>query len=184
MNLDMQAVLNAAIALLNVVMMLALLRVALTFGRRMPWLVLIAVYFGARAFRRVAVMAGETIPADYETWVDLLLLPLLLTLLLGWRAMAHSLTSVHDEAKVRSEEYERALRDYAQLMRHRIANPLAVVCGGVNTLRDHPEMDAELRARLLNDIAEAGARLEKVALEPDPMSEEERSLMARPQIEA
>jgi hypothetical protein len=84
-------------------------------------------------------------------------------------------------SRLREREYERARRDYEILMRHRIANPLAVLGGGVRTLE---ELDGVLsaadRAQLLRAMAQAAEQVEHAALAPDPVAPEERGLAGRP----
>ena len=76
------------------------------------------------------------------------------------------------EAEWRQAEYERALRDYTTLVRHRLATPLTVIRGAALTLRERPDLPEQERRRLLDLIAEQGERLERLALEPTPRAEE------------
>lgn len=86
-------------------------------------------------------------------------------------------------SRAEAAEYDRARRDYEQLMRHRIANPLTVVSGGIETLRTYGErLDAGTRALLLDDISEALARLDLVEVTPTPVSVEEHCLDAVPRV--
>lgn len=76
------------------------------------------------------------------------------------------------EAAWRTAEYERALRDYSMLIRHRLATPLTAIRGAaltLNTRNDLPEPD---RRALLDLIAEQGALLEQLALDPATKPEE------------
>ena len=91
------------------------------------------------------------------------------------RALRFSL----DEAAARASEYERALADYRRLARHRLANPLAVVRGGVTTLREL-ELEPAQRDEILRTVEEAALDLERVALDPQPRSPEEGDLRPRP----
>lgn len=74
-------------------------------------------------------------------------------------------------------EYRRALRDYTQLMRHRLANPLTTIVSGIATLREMPDMDPSTRAELLEMMAGHAAELERVALYPVVMRTEESDLV-------
>jgi signal transduction histidine kinase len=76
--------------------------------------------------------------------------------------------------------YERSLHDYEQLMRHRIANPLTVVRGLAQTLRDYDELDGDTREQVLAAIDEQSALLEQLALAPRIQSPEERELCPSP----
>ena len=75
------------------------------------------------------------------------------------------------------DEYRRALRDYTQLMRHRLANPLTTIISGISTLREMPDLDPETRDSLLEMMAEHAAELERVALYPVAQGAEERDLV-------
>lgn len=87
---------------------------------------------------------------------------------------------VVEEAQHNAREYERARRDYEQLVRHRIANPLAVVQGVALTLQDHPELPADTRRSLITSLVAASEELVDVSLEPAQRSVEERELHAIP----
>ena len=80
-------------------------------------------------------------------------------------------------ASASADEYRRALRDYTQLMRHRLANPLTTIVSGIATLRERPDMDVETRASLLEMMAEHAAELERVALYPIVQRPEESDLV-------
>jgi hypothetical protein len=73
------------------------------------------------------------------------------------------------------EAYDRALRDYTQLLRHRIANPLTAISAGLSTLRD-VEMSDETRAMIFDSVIEQARKLETVALQPMTISPEEAEL--------
>jgi len=106
-----------------------------------------------------------------------------LVLLLFWiRRMIRALRSAVDDAVLRRAEYERALADYRHLMRHRIANPLTAVRGGLQSLRELPDLSRDERQQLLETVQDAARRLERVALDPAPRSTEEQQLEARPRL--
>jgi signal transduction histidine kinase len=95
------------------------------------------------------------------------------------RSVRHEIAA----SKAEAAEYDRARRDYEQLMRHRIANPLTVVSGGIATLRAHGEhLDAATRKLLLDDITAALGRLELVETMPTAQSVEEFALDAVPHV--
>jgi len=87
------------------------------------------------------------------------------------------------DAAVRAAEYQRALRDYSTLLRHRLATPLSSIRGAAETLRSHVDLDDATRRRLVDLIAEQGAELERLALEPDPLDASEESLRPRPDVD-
>jgi signal transduction histidine kinase len=76
------------------------------------------------------------------------------------------------EAEWRAAEYERALRDYAVLIRHRLATPLTAIRGGALTLTSRENLPEGERRALLDLIAEQGALLEQLALDPITNPEE------------
>ena len=80
------------------------------------------------------------------------------------------------EATSDSEEYQRALYHYTQLVRHRMANPLHVIGGAAATLQARPEMPATEREALLNEIYRQAKVLERVCLEPKIMDASENGL--------
>ena len=87
------------------------------------------------------------------------------------------------DARHTSAEYRRALRDYTQLTRHRLANPLTALTGGVSTLIDLEHvLDSETRMQVLASMRETTARLEQAVLHPELVSDEESELQPVPQV--
>src|SRR3954449_4358061 len=84
------------------------------------------------------------------------------------------------EATSDSEEYQRALYHYTQLVRHRMANPLHIIGGAAATLQARPDMLAAERAVLLNEIYKQTKVLERVCLEPKIMHPSETGLDPMP----
>lgn len=97
---------------------------------------------------------------------------------LGTRTIADLEREAH-RARVAHAEYNRALVDYTQLVRHRIANPLTSVIGGIQTLLDL-DLDEATRRELLESMLECARRVEQVSLHPDAIGPEEHELDARP----
>lgn len=90
---------------------------------------------------------------------------------------------VHREvARARSyaAEYRRAHTAYDQLLRHRIANPLAVVDGGIETLLALEDLDPATRRELLLAMRGASQQLRATSTDPAPRGVEELVLDARP----
>ncbi len=85
--------------------------------------------------------------------------------------------STKSGADTSEDEYRRALRDYTQLMRHRLANPLTTIVSGIATLRERPDMDTDTRTALLEMMATHAAELERVALYPIVQRPEESDLV-------
>jgi len=113
------------------------------------------------------------------TGVDMVVL---LGLLVYVRRLVRGALQTMDEAKLQAVEYERARRDYARLLRHRIANPLMTIGGAARTLRAR-RGDEVKREQLLESIIEASDDLEQVSLEPRPKSAEELELEPVPRVE-
>lgn len=79
-----------------------------------------------------------------------------------------------------SAEYQRAVYHYTQLVRHRMANPIHIICGAARTLMDMPDMDQSERLELTTAIHEQAQVLERVCLQPLVLDDTENSLRPRP----
>ncbi|MCW2925229.1 MAG: hypothetical protein JWM98_2633 [Thermoleophilia bacterium] len=80
-----------------------------------------------------------------------------------------------------SDEYQRALHHYQQLMRHRIANPLHVIVGMAETLLREDDLAPGTQRLMLQAIADQGHLLERLTLfEPEQQDTVERDLHAKP----
>jgi signal transduction histidine kinase len=180
----MAASLNFAIAVLELVLALIVLRHLGRFGREFPWLVALMAFFFLRSADRFFVAIAGDEPPAFSVLVDAPAIVLLALLLLGIERTVRSLEAMEDSAALRGAEYERALSDYRRLMRHRIANPLAAVRGGVHLLKDLGRLSEDDRRDVIDTLHEAVLRLENVSLDPSPISREERQLEARPRLEA
>jgi signal transduction histidine kinase len=97
--------------------------------------------------------------------------------------LVHDLERETARAHRSAQEYSRALREYNQLVRHRIANPLTAIRGGAQTLLADPEMEAPLRVQLLEMIVEMTKRLEHLSLAPTIQRCEEACLQSTPKPE-
>ncbi len=76
-------------------------------------------------------------------------------------------------------EYRRALLDYTQLVRHRIANPLTAITGGIETLLAR-DLDAPTRTALLETMLRMAEELSSIALHPEVIRPEEIGLAPSP----
>lgn len=173
--------LSLAVGLLEVVLAWVAMRNLFRFGRRFPWLVLLGVFFAARGLDRVYVAFSDIENPTVSLATDALLV-VVMTLLIGrLDVTVRGLRAAEDEADWRRDEYERALSDYRSLVRHRLANPLTVLRGGIETLaRRGPELASETREQVVAALREELDRLETTTLEPYPRSAEERVLMPTP----
>lgn len=85
-----------------------------------------------------------------------------------------------DDARWQRAEYQESLRDYEQLVRHRIANPVTAICGLVQTMLDMPDMDGSTRHSVLRAMHDACHALRGLSFDPRGISSEEQELHARP----
>jgi signal transduction histidine kinase len=84
------------------------------------------------------------------------------------------------EATSDSEEYQRALYHYTQLVRHRMANPLHIIGGMAATLRAKPDLPSDERLTMLEAIHAQVKILERICLDPKIMHPSERELDPSP----
>lgn len=89
------------------------------------------------------------------------------------------LREAREPVREAAAEYRRALLDYTQLVRHRIANPLTAISGGIRTLLEH-DLDETTRVQLLTLMLQKAEELERVALRPDSLRAEEATLAPAP----
>jgi signal transduction histidine kinase len=151
------------------------------YGRAFPWLAALTVFFALRGVMRIyQAFAGE-VPEALALPVDFLLLVVLVLLIVGVDRTGRGLTLAENEAHYREEEYRRALADYRRLARHRLANPLSVIRGGVIALKTL-DLEPADRAQLLDSMERESERLQEIALEPNAERPEERVLRPRPEL--
>jgi signal transduction histidine kinase len=180
MTISPTDILNIVIGSLQLMLAVLVMRHLGRFGRSFPWLAALMLYFGLRGIVRLyAGVFHDDVPA-FEIATDVVLVVVLVLLAFGIERTVRGLRTAVDYAQQRREEYARALSDYRTLARHRLANPLSAIRGGIATLKDMPDLDADTRAEILEMIDREADRLERVALEPDVLSPEERSLRPRP----
>ena len=175
--------LSLVIGALELALALVVLRHLGRFGRAFPWLALLMAFFALRGVDRLFVGFVGDEPAALSLVSDTVLVAVLILLIVGIERMVRGLRLTQDEAAFREREYERALTDYRRLARHRLANPLAAIRGGVTTLREVRGLDADARDEMLAIIDAEARRLEQIALDPDSTSEEERELRPKPELE-
>lgn len=174
--------LNLAIGAAEIVLALLLLRHLARFARAFPWLVALMLFFVLRGVDRIYAAGGGD--ESLALLLDAVLLTVLVLLLFGLEGTIGGLRAARDEAAFREAEYERALSEYRQLARHRLANPIATIRGAILTLRAQPDLDETTKTQLLHAVESEAERLERVALDPVPQSEEERVLDPEPQSHA
>jgi signal transduction histidine kinase len=177
--MDLSAVLSLLIGLLQVLLAVVAVRELGRYARAFPWLVALSLFFVLRGSMRIYAAFAGSVPETLAVGVDVLLLVVLALLIVGLDQTVRGLRLAENEALYREEEYARALADYRRLARHRLATPLTVLRSGTTALRSL-DLDPRQRDEVLDALEDASRKLEQVALEPEPMSPEERGLEPRP----
>jgi signal transduction histidine kinase len=149
---------------------------------RFPWLVALAAFFLVRGLDRV-IHALDAPPAFVGQVADAFVIVALVLLFFGLGRTIAQLETAYEEAEARGREYARALHDYRQLARHRLANPLAAIRGGIATLRDIDHLDDGARSQMLEILDEQARRLQRLSLDPLNGGPEERFLHALPEFD-
>jgi signal transduction histidine kinase len=167
---------------IQLVLVAIVLRHLARFGRAFPWVAALAAFFAVRGVDRIYVALAGREPNVLAYTTDALVLLALVLLLIGIERMVVGLRLAQDEAARRQSEYDRALSDYRTLARHRLANPITAIRGGVATLRDVRELDQREARAVLEMMEQEALRLERIALDPRPQSPEETALRPRPEI--
>jgi signal transduction histidine kinase len=170
------------VGLLEVALAAVVVRYLFRFGRAFPWLAALLVFFVLRGTARVYETFSAQAVAEIDLALDAFIILVILLLIGGLERTVAGLKLAFDEAALRRREYERALVDYRTLARHRLANPIAAIVGSVEAL-ELKDVDAETRQRLLEILRTEALRLRQVALEPEPLGPEERSLQPKPLCE-
>jgi signal transduction histidine kinase len=115
------------------------------------------------------------------TVLDALALVVLVAVLVQSRTIVRGAAATVDLARLRAADYERARRDYTQVVRHRMMNPLTVIEGAARTLEAETKLDPGLRRDLLKTIIDSALVLKETTLEPEKRDSLERGLTAVPQ---
>jgi signal transduction histidine kinase len=161
---------------------------ALLFGelrrRRLGWppiAIIFILFFTGRALERLTEpeAAGAYSPG-VDVAVDVGLMFLLVLIIIGGRSLADAALATLELARYRVEEYTRARRHYAQLVRHRIANPLTVIAGAAQTLAAGADKDPSLRRQLVQVIVDSANTLKNISLDPEQLGPEEQELHPTP----
>jgi signal transduction histidine kinase len=174
-------VVGLTLGLLELALAVVALRHLFRYGRRFPWLALLGLFFVARGADRIYAVFASGEDVGVLLALDALAVAVLLLLLARLDVTVRGLQRAEEEADWNRSEYERALRDYRSLVRHRLANPLTVLRGGIETLaaRD-AELASTAREELVDVLRSELERLEATALEPSPIAPEEAELRPVP----
>jgi signal transduction histidine kinase len=174
--------LNVVVGVLQLSLALLVMRHLGRFGRAFPWLAALMIYFALRGLDRIAVAFFDEGAQVFDAATDVVLVVVIVLLIVGIERTVSGLKLALDSAELRESEYERALADYRILARHRLANPITAIVGGLATLRDMPELDRQAREEVLAGMEEAARELGQVSLDPRPEAPEERTLRPRPDL--
>jgi signal transduction histidine kinase len=172
-------VLGYAVGGLQLVFALLVARRLGALGRTLPWLGALMVFFVLRGLTRIVETAERGRVEVLAVPVDALLVCALVLLIVGIDRTIRGLLLEQDAARYREQEYRRALADYRRLARHRLANPLTAIRGGVSALKTL-DLDEAGRRQMLEMLEREAARLEDVSLSPDGLRPEERELAPVP----
>jgi signal transduction histidine kinase len=88
-----------------------------------------------------------------------------------------------EQARQAAQTYGRAVNRYRSLMRHRMANPLASICGMAETLIHVTDLSEDRRRSLLDSIILEARRLTRLSIDASPINEVERVLDPWPGID-
>lgn len=167
------------------VAVLVVLGVRARLGRIRPLAWLVVSYFFIESlvsFNRIFARVDVEGTLSRVVVLEIVGTGVILVMLANASRIADVVAFLIDEAEYRAYEYERARRDYIQVVRHRIANPLMVIKGAAQTL-EGASIDDATRRELRRAIIEAAERLEAISLEPTQQGAEERDLDAVPRVD-
>ena len=129
----------------------------------------------------VGALLGDT-PEAVDVALDALILLILALLVLTIDRVVQGFELALDAALYREREYQRALRDYRRLVRHRLATPLTSILGIVRLMQEQAPT-GEVRETLLQTLEHEALRLKAVSLDPaDELRPEERNLRPQPDL--
>lgn len=172
-------------AILNFVMLVAIAAMVTRFHAwRFPIAWGLVAFFSIRVLSRLNDSPDVGFHADdtLEVALDLLSVAVLAYLLSQVGRTARLLVVLHDEARYRAEEYERARRHYVQVVRHRMFNPLTVIQGVAQTIRSGAVKAPVVVEGLCDSLIAMADELEQLTLEPERRDDLERELDAVPHV--
>lgn len=140
------------------------------------------VYFTLRGAARLAD-APQIPPRDNSVIgqvIDGLSLLAALYLLTQTRRLVDTFRVAQNHARLHAIEYERARHHYMQIVRHRMMNPLTIITGTLQTLRDGPPLQPQMRVELCDSALTAAGELTDLSLAPERRDELEYELNAIP----
>ncbi len=142
----------------------------------------VAAFFLLRTFTRLNQQEG--VPplnnVTLEITLDVLTDLILVYMLLNIGKITRALLATFDEANFRAAEYDRALRHYTQIVRHRMMNPLTVIKGAAQTLKTGAVRDTTVHSSLCDVILRMADEVEQTTLQPERRDAREHELDAVP----
>jgi signal transduction histidine kinase len=178
-------ILDGLIGGFEIVLAVIVLRHLWRFRRGFPWLLVLTTFFLVRGIDRITIAFTGRGAQSFGFVLDALLLLVLSLLLVTMERVVRGLELAEDAARLREQEYERALAHYRRLVRHRLANPLAAIFGCVRFLRELAPAETRLRGQLLATLEQETERLKSICLDPDDEpNPEERDLQPRPNLDS
>lgn len=182
---DLTSLIAVLSAVLGIALVAAFARVMVRARVPLPSVMLMAGFFLIYSLER---FEDRTHPSYHSEGLDIAMAAVMVVLLAYLLLFASRTMMMMAEraasADERRREYERALRDYEELVRHRVANPLTVITSGVDLLAAKmPEAcgDTQL-APVLASISAAAQQLRDVSLDPSHLRPEEASLRPMPDV--
>ena len=166
----------------------AIAAVVLSQVQRLRTLGVPPVIWGFLAFFLVRAVSGLNeqagVPpyenAQLELVLDVASVAILIYLLANVGKLTRALLATLREADFRAAEYNRAFRDYTQIVRHRVMNPLTVVQGSAQTLKTGAVSDPEVHTELCDVIIQMAEEIKHTTLEPERRDALERDFDAVP----
>lgn len=156
------------------------LRLGVSFTRLACLLVLLFAVDGFEGVMRAPVLRGMRYHTVLEMALDVAAVLILIGVLLHSRGAVRAVLASLQVAAHHTREYERALHDYTQVMRHRIMNPVAVIRLAALALRDDAIQSSTARQHLIDIVIESTRRIEEMSFDPKVEGEEEEMLHAIP----
>lgn len=181
--MEFESLVSLILGIAEVLLGLVLLPQFGRLGRSFPWLIALMAFFVVGGLDRVYTGALGREPLIAPAITDAVSLALVALLIFGMRRTALALRSSIEDARWEKDEYERALRDFRILVRHRLANPLAVIVAGIETLRRSRSIPEQEEETILDAMYQSVKRLTRVSVDAEPASVEEEPLHPKPRID-
>lgn len=154
-------------------MTVVVVRLAFATPRGGRWMILLGVFAAVRAADNLIVGYLGYEPLSVRVAVDLATLAVLLAMTFAVARVGLIVEVARSGAARERQQHEANRRYYEQVLRHRLANPLTVLLGGLQTLY-HVDLDKKTRCALIEEMMQQAHALEHVMLDPQPLDELEQ----------